>query len=872
MSIFIGGAASGSKNLWKIDDDLTVIEDSALVGVATDTVHCIRQDNAGAIYATANGTSYVVQKLTAALALDTSWATAGTPGEIDPTGTTIHAIDVTSAGKIIIGSSSDAHSYDTDGVVIWADKPVGGADPFFACVFDLATDSTFFVATISPGAFRFYRLTRAAGAIADTASLPSGGTLNATGILVDRTNFALPAHVYVHTYHGTTPKLACYNPDDLNAGTIWANSTNIVGNQAGNNTSLAADSNGNLYVAGGRQNSVSVLKINPNTGAIVDSFDTGSAANAIYIDDDDQIFVAGSRSGSKCVWRLDTDLVEQASLATSVLDVDILAVAGSVIYGPSVVQPKDAKYNKRLIAIAKSEVWQETPAGTMAVVSDSQSGGLNTINPLTAAEAFQKVFIANASVLKVTRFADTRLLISVGGGVNITISDVPPHGAVISSMNRAAAMVVDYVQRATSTTVSYVYGYTTTSLKFVVNDSVAFSGRSIGSVKTVAVGASAPFFHDYTVYPSVSTTPKTFGSLPGKATLIALYRGRIVLSGNPAYPFQWYMSRQNNPYDYAFFAADPQAPVAGGNSDAGELGDVVTALIPYKDDYLVFGCANTIWVMRGDPAAGGSLDEVSLTTGIFGPMSHCWDDKDNLYFFGSGGIYRIPPGFGPPENLTMALLPNIITDLDVDPSTHRIVMAYDRRRVGVLIAITALATGSNVNYWFDLKTQAFFPESYPGECGIYAMAFYEAEDSDYRRLVVGGRDAYIRYFRDSAKDDDAGDSDDAISSFATFGPIQLSQDPDSEGKIISLTVVTGTDTDGLTYDVHVADSAEETIDQVEAGSTPFLTGTVQVDNRIARIRIKCRGIYALVKLYNSTASQTWACEKVVAQITEGGRR
>jgi hypothetical protein len=276
--------------------------------------------------------------------------------------------------------------------------------------------------------------------------------------------------------------------------------------------------------------------------------------------------------------------------------------------------------------------------------------------------------------------------------------------------------------------------------------------------------------------------------------------------------------------------------------------------------------------MRGDPAAGGSLDEVSLTTGIFGPMSHCWDDKDNLYFFGSGGIYRIPPGFGPPENLTMALLPNIITDLGVDPSTHRIVMAYDRRRVGILIAITTLTTGANTNYWFDLKTQAFFPESYPTENAVYAAVFYEAQDSDYRRLLVGSSDGYIRFFDDDAKDDDVGLTDTAISSYVTVGPIPLAQNPDSEGKIISLTVVTATGTDGLTYDVHVADSAEETIDQVKAGSTPFLTDTVQVDNRVARIRIKCRGIYALIKLYNSTASETWAIEKVVAQVTEGGRR
>jgi len=871
MSIIIGAASSDSKNVWKIDDDLTTIEDSALVSTTAEQVDCLRQDSAGNVYAGANNatTTNLVEKLDSDLALVTGW---GTAGQVDPAGATIHAIAATlGAGKILIGSSTDMHLYDGDGAATWVDKPAGANDPYTACAFDLSEELLFAFSDTGGGTMRLHRLSLSAGAVVTRNGdsgfgVPfSGNTADATGIIVDRANFQNPAHVYLHVFHNSLGKIYCYDPDKM-VSALWNNTTNIVGNQGGNNSSAAIDSSGNLYICGGRANSLSVLKIDPTDGSITASFDTGSTAQAIYIDSSDQIFVVGNRSGSKCVWRLNTSLVEQASLATTVLDVDVLAITGGRA-SASVVAPKDVKYKKKLVAIAKDEVWHENPAGTMVVVSDSQSGGLVATNPLTAAEAFQKAFIANASVLKVVRFADARLATN-----DLTAASlVPPHGDILTQATTGAKMVVDYVSADRGT----VYGFTTTSTAFNATNIVSSGNVAlsilIASVVTAAT-ASKPFFHNYTVYPNVSTTPKTYGSLPDKATLIALYRGRVVLSGNPAYPFQWYMSRQNNPYDFAYVANDPQAPVAGGNADAGELGDTITALIPYKDDYLVFGCTSTIWVMRGDPAAGGSLDEVSLTTGIFGPASHCWDDKDNLYFFGSGGVYRIPPGFGPPENLTIGVLPNLITDLGIDPSTHRIVMAYDRRRVGVLIAITALATGSNINYWFDLKTEAFFPETYPGECGIYAATFYEAQTADYRRLLVGGRDAYIRYFLDSAKDDDAGTTDDAIGSYVTFGPVQLAQDADAEGKIISLTIITGTSTDGLSYDVHVADSAEETIDAVVAGSTPFLTGTVQVDNRVAKIRIKCRGIYALVRIFNSTASQTWSCEKIVAQVSEGGRR
>ncbi len=864
MSIIIGGPVSAaSKNVWKIDDDLTTIEDSANLN-SSATTRVLRQDAAGSFYAAVNDK---IAKIDSSLDLDTTWGD-GNSGLIDAGNVSLWDMDITSAGNMAMAvgaaDGGGVDYFDTDGDSVW-DSALAGTPTPTGLAFDLAINSLW---TWDDNNDKFVKINRADNSTTSyTLAGFTTGSIGCSGILIDRVNFGTPSHLYLQVSKVAGNRtLFCFDPDNFGAGAIWSTTTNMVGGSA-RNTGLAIDSAGNLYIVGARVNSVSVLKINPNTGAIVASFDTGANTLAIAINSSDKIFVVGSKSGNKCVWRLDTDLTEEASLSTTVLDVNTESLAVGAPSG-AVVAPKDVKYTRRLVAIAKDEVWHETPAGTMAVVSDSQSGGLDFTKPLVATEAFQKVFIANASVLKVTEFVNTRLVFSTAA---VAVSDVPAHGAIISSKNRAAAMVVDFVQPVTSLVVSAVYGYTTTSLKFIAADSVAWDGRSIGVVSAVT-GASLPFFHDYTVYPSVSTTPKTFGSLPGRATLIALYRGRIVLAGNPAYPFQWYMSRQNNPYDFAYFANDPQAPVAGGNADAGELGDVVTALIPYKDDYLVFGCANTIWVMRGDPAVGGSLDEVSLTTGVFGPMSHCWDDRDNLYFFGTAGIYRIPPGFGPPENLTAGLLPNIVADLGVDPSTHRIVMAYDRRRLGVLIAITTLATGSNVNYWFDLKTEGFFPETYPEEGGVYAALYYEARDSDYRRLLLGGRDAYIRYFKDSAKDDDAGDSNDAISSYHTFGPIQLAQDADREGKIISLTVITGTDTDGLSYDVHVADSAEETIDQVTSGSTPFLTGTVQVDNRVARIRVKCRGIYALIKLYNSTASQSWSIEKVVAQVTEGGRR
>lgn len=206
-------------------------------------------------------------------------------------------------------------------------------------------------------------------------------------------------------------------------------------------------------------------------------------------------------------------------------------------------------------------------------------------------------------------------------------------------------------------------------------------------------------------------------------------------------------------------------------------------------------------------------------------------------------------------------------------------MGYDIKRHGIVICITKLSDGSNSNYWYDLKLKAFFPEVYPDECGPYSLCYYAANDNDLADLLVGCKDGYIRKFDDSKKDDDVGPTDDAISSYAVW-PIQhLAEDNDKEGRLTSLTIeLTGgasggtfSDTDGVSYDIHVADDAETLIEDIKDGATPFTTGTLSGTGRKARLRVKVRGAWLGLRLYNSTASETWAVNKIYADIKEVGR-
>ena len=596
----------------------------------------------------------------------------------------------------------------------------------------------------------------------------------------------------------------------------------------------------------------------------------------------------------------------------------------------------DQVTTRRLVAVANSKVEYEDVAGSLVAITNATD--VDTTDQLIMFEAFQKAIIVNGSILRVADFINTK--IDLGDGNQLT--SPPAKGDILTQNGSGAKMVVDFVD----TTKRYIYGYTTSGTFVTTAANTLVSGDETATMdpnpapkpNVVSQATTMPHWYTYTNYPDIVLSiaaygleiaaTKTFGSLPAKAYLGCLYRGRAVLSGNPEYPHQWYMSRQAYIWDYAYLAGDAQSPVVGNNADAGEVGDIIRALIPYKDDYLIFGCATTMWVLRGDPAAGGSLDEVDLTIGIFGANSWCFDGDGNLYFWGTNGVYIMPTGFGQVKCLTEKVLPDIINTEDVNPSTHRITLGYDRRRKGILVCITLLTDGSNSNYWYDLRTGGFFPESYPDECGPYSMFYYAANDKDYADLLVGCKDGYIRKFLDTAKGDDDGvGADTPINSYCTL-PIQpLSSDGDNEGKLTSLTVTnaggaaggTELDTDGVDYKLYVADDAETCLEKMKATVTwataqnyligdlriyssieyrcivahlseaggdtheepdtnnidwqtiVHSSGTLSGTGRKERIRNRVRGIYLGIKLANSTASETWAIEKVEGDIQPAGK-
>lgn len=551
-------------------------------------------------------------------------------------------------------------------------------------------------------------------------------------------------------------------------------------------------------------------------------------------------------------------------------------VNGTVTFTP----PTDITTIRKLVAAGNNEIWYEDSAGSMTELT-AANGDIDTADQLVMFELLQKVFVVNGANLKVADFINTKLSTADVRPNDVT-NVAPMHGTVLTGGTSLAVMIVDYCN--VNNGAALIYGYLvsgTFNSSEVVTGTNASGTPTAVSFTTNAAQVSAPHWYDWTVYPTIGGI--SYGEMPAKAYLGCNYRGRAVLSGNPLYPHQWYMPRQLNPWDWAYLANDAQSPIKGGDADAGEIGDIVRAQIPYKDDYMVDGCATSMWFIAGDPAEGGSINELDLTVGIFGANSWCFDGKGNLYFWGDNGIYKtsVP---GKPECISEIRLPKLVKDEAADPTTHRITMAYDRIRTGILVCITKLSDGSNSNYWYDLQTGGFFPETYGDNRGPYSLLFYAANATANRDLLVGCADGYIRKFNELLKSDNdttdaAGVGIVAIDSYVGYGPLQINSDPKLQGKISGLNLITAgsatgsSDSNDVACKVYVAKTAEEIVEKLSAGTTPNILKTFKAPGRQRGniIKQKLKGVYAGFELRNSTAAQTWGFEQLLVEAKPAGK-
>ena len=350
------------------------------------------------------------------------------------------------------------------------------------------------------------------------------------------------------------------------------------------------------------------------------------------------------------------------------------------------------------------------------------------------------------------------------------------------------------------------------------------------------------------------------------AKYITLYRGRAVGWGLFTDPQNWFMSAVGdfNDWDYAPTTTTQTQAVAGNNSDAGLLGDVLNCCAPYSDDLMYMGGDHTLWVMRGDPAAGGVIDNVSYQTGIAGPYAFAWDPDGTFYFVGGGKLWKIPAGTTAPESISRGRMDNTFRTINYKNNVIRLV--WDVEHQGLIILLVPLKqpdSGSEPTHVFwDRRTDSFWKDQYPATAGPTVLHSFDADEPDDRAILLGGWDSYIRRIDSSQPDDDG----TAIASHVWYRPILLSDM--SRVRITEIRAILGTGSDAVRLEVHASDTAENLI----ASTTARFTKTLGADRNRPIIK-RAVGNAIGIKLVNDSASLlTWVIESMTGRVTIAGRQ
>ena len=881
ISFLVGGSATASKNVWKMQDDGSVITVTAsyAVGSAAYNVTAIIQDLDGNYYIAAGSSVY---KYNSSMTLQTTWATNGaySVGGVY----VIYGLAVDTTGYLAIahtefGTPDESVTLlDEDGAEVWQKDYQTGTTEYSGDVkFDSSGNPIGFGSAASGQALGS-RYLRSDGSQDDTYWSASGAWSSfAVHVLSNNDIVAAAAPV-------SAPFAADIRRCTSADVEVWKTDISVVTIPYG----IAVDDDDNVYVGGTRSDTKSIFKFQGVTvvggdaaGDEVATYDTGGTVWEVDFDANKNLIAVGA-SGTDAdanvgtIRILDTDL----TLLRVYNDVTVIGLPKAIVAAPSVEIVPQAPvgsyktYSRKLVAFANNEVWYESAAGTMTELT-AANGDIDVTKPLDAFELDEKVFIANKTNLKVADFGNVKIqtddIVNAGGHA------YPLRKTTITGAG-GAKMVIDYITAIDGA--AYIYGTKLNATAFVAAELVTGTNSDATTVnfniKAGTTEVDPPHWYDWAVYGGSAV----YGTMPAEATIGCNWNGRACLSGNAYYPHQWWMLEQGNPWNVNWVALDAQAPVIGNDANAGETGDILAALIPYKDDFLIHGCAGSLWYNVGDPASGGSLLELSLTAGILGRDAFCWDKNDNLYILGTTGILRIPKGFGPPENITEEMYPDFIKDLAFNSSLHKISMGYDPQRHGIKIYRTTLASGGNTGWWFDLRKQGLFPESVPTVAAPYCMFYYNSVDPAYTGLLSGCTDGFIRAEDDDAEDDDAGASDSAINSYVTFGPLKLG-DEEQEGILDSITgITTGgstgsglTNSNDLTFRVWTELSSDAIVEKFISNTSPKLAGTFAAPGRErgARRRQPVRGMYAGVRVGNSTAGQTWGLEHLIINGSKTGK-
>lgn len=508
-------------------------------------------------------------------------------------------------------------------------------------------------------------------------------------------------------------------------------------------------------------------------------------------------------------------------------------------------------YRRLVVASSNGSLYKEDYYNTFATVSSSLT--LASDRQVHAAERFQKLYIADNGNPRITGT-------TTGNGINGTTFD----SAAVSDWTAYGIDVDDDMVVLTSPETGVTGG--TYELSSLIAGAVTLSTSASSTAGDAAFRIErCPKIYDpaaNTLTRWVATTGK--GSVPLGCPLVVNYRDRIVLAGAPVAPHAWYMSRQGDPLDWSYGASSNDAgrAVAGTNTESGLLGEPIYALIQGGDNFLGFGCENSMWVMRGDPAYGGGIENLSWNIGIVDAKAYCMGPNGEIVFLSRDGLYMMPPGMGTPQPISRDRIPEEL--LRLDRSIFHIMLAYDVQDRGIHIFLTHRDGSGQYHWWMDWETKGLWPFT-PAATSYdptYCMTLNSTVACD-NAVLWGCRDGYVRRTHQRAERDD----DDAFTSFVDIGPLQAAP-AYADGIVRELSGVVAADSGDVSFALYVGEGHED----AQEKTTAFYSGTWSATGLNYRHRPRARAASWKLRLSNGETGRAWAFERITAIVDQDGRQ
>lgn len=353
------------------------------------------------------------------------------------------------------------------------------------------------------------------------------------------------------------------------------------------------------------------------------------------------------------------------------------------------------------------------------------------------------------------------------------------------------------------------------------------------------------------------------GQPPTGSRLVSLYRNRLVLTRTASDPQNWFMSHTGQYTNFDYDDLTIAGAVAGNISDtAGKVGDVITAFVPYSDDYAVFGLSDSVYVLHGDPRAGGNIDVLNKGGGIVGSEAWAFDPEGRMFYMSRRDLMTVQPGGGSPQSVSQNRLTKYLSTMDF--SIFRTRMAWDVQNKGLWIFFTGRTT-SDANHghlFWDRRTDAFLPMQFPDTFGPTAVKSLAGETAIDRQIMLGTFDGYICTFANNY----VADVTSAIESYVKLSPVKLADNAE-RGVLNETELVMGNVSQSKAqFDWYVGDTAQDALTTTSSAytTTSFATGRVN-------FRARARGQTAVLRIYNNTIGRRFSIEGAVIQVIKAGR-